>query len=65
MAPPQWTGPSLRNRLFSATLPSDEVELLRCIGLWIGVEGGESITASMAVVGESFGETGGLGKVSE
>ena len=65
MAPPQWTGPSLRNRLLSVMLPTDEVEPLRCMAFWIGEAGGESITASMAVVGESFGETGGLGKVSE
>ena len=63
MAPPQWTGPSLRNRRFSVTLFTEEVELLLWIAFWRGEGGGESGDASTTalrapVIGERLGDFG-------
>jgi len=59
MAPPQWTGPSLRNRRFSVALPTEEVELLLWIAFWRGESGGASTTALRGpVTGERLGDFG-------
>lgn len=66
MAPPQKTGPNLRNRRFSLTLPMDEVELRlsrELVGLIKGEAGG--VPRAESLVADNFGDWGCLGKVAE
>lgn len=67
MAPPQKTGPNLRNRRFSLTLPMDEVEL-RLLREMEGPRRGEFRGVSIAepaLVGVNLGDWGCLGKLAE